>query len=334
MRISVIEGDGIGPDVTRSTVKILRELNSQIDFVFLEAGYEFYKKSGESISDDTIEAVKETDACLFGATTTPPKIIEGYKSPILTLRKELELYANIRPIKSLEGIKGIHDDIDLLVVRENSEGLYTGIEEELNNGFSAKRIITRRGTERIAKIAFEYAKNENRNKVTIVHKANVLRKTCGLFRDLSLKVGEGYPEIEKDDFLVDSFCMCLVKDPKKFDVILTTNLFGDIISDIGAGLIGSIGIAPSMNLGDNYALFEPIHGSAPDIAGKGIANPIASILSSCLMLKYLGKKEYAKKIEESIEKVLKRGIKTPDLNGKSTTEEFTESVISMIREIL
>ncbi|MFQ6050485.1 MAG: isocitrate/isopropylmalate dehydrogenase family protein [Candidatus Hydrothermarchaeota archaeon] len=334
MRISVIEGDGIGPEVIGATIKILKELNLDMEFVFLEAGYECYKKCGESISEEVIETVKETDACLFGATTTPPKIIEGYKSPILTLRKELELYANIRPIKSLKEIRGIHKDVDLIVVRENSEGLYSGIEEELNDGYSAKRIITKKGSERIAKIAFEQARKEKRKKVTIVHKANVLRKTCGLFRDVSLKVGERYQEIEKEECLIDSFCMHLVEDPKKFDVILTTNLFGDIISDIGAGLIGGIGIVPSMNLGDNYALFEPIHGSAPDIAGKGIANPIASILSSCLMLSYLGKKDYAKKIESSIEKVLKRGIKTPDLNGNSSTKEFTESLIKTLREIL
>jgi methanogen homoisocitrate dehydrogenase len=323
--IAVIPGDGIGREVVPAAVMVLESIGIEFDFQYLEVGYGVFKKVGTSVPKEVIFDLKETQACLFGATTTPLGV-PGYKSAIVTLRKELRLYANVRPARnySLQGMRGL---VDLVIVRENTEGLYSGIEFDLENSAVSVRVITKGATERIAKFAFDLAM-KRRKKVTIVTKVNIMRKTCGLFREISHLIAKDYPSVKVDDMLVDAAAMNLILKPTFFDVILTTNMFGDILSDEAAGLVGGLGMAPSANIGDDYALFEPVHGSAPDISGKGIANPIGAILSAKMMLEYLGEKGAAKKIENAVENVLREGKKlTPDLGGDSTTNETTEAII-------
>jgi len=328
-KIAVVPGDGIGKTVVPETVRVLESTSLKFDFQYMEVGYEVFKKVGTSVPEDVLSDIKETQACLFGATTTPVGVAD-YKSAIVTLRKALDLYANVRPAKSYP-IRSSVKDVDLVIVRENTEGLYSGIEFELEDSAFTLRVITRRATERIARFAFNLAM-KRRKKVTIVTKANVLRKSCGLFREVSLLVAKNYPEVEVNEMLVDAAAMNLVLKPQIFDVILTSNLFGDILSDEAAGLVGGLGLAPSANIGDDYALFEPVHGSAPDIAGKGIANPMATILSAKMMLNYLGEGKWAEKIEKAVVTVLKEGKHlTPDLGGDSTTHEVTEAIIEALK---
>jgi len=265
---------------------------------------------------------------LFGATTTPIGIL-GYRSAIVTLRKELDLYANVRPSRTYP-IKNSKKNVDLVIVRENTEGLYSDIEFGDNNCAYSVRVISKKASERIARYAFELAK-KRRNQVTFVTKANILRKTCGLFRDACIKVSKDYPLILSKEMYIDSAAMNLVIKPENFDVIVTTNMFGDILSDEAAGLVGGLGIAPSANIGDKHALFEPVHGTAPDIAGKGIANPVASILSITMMLQHFNEIKAATQIERAVTKVLLEGKKTtPDLGGNSSTIEMTDAIISSI----
>ena len=265
------------------------------------AGDACFHDTGTTIPDETVLTAKKADATLFGAVTTVP----GQKSAIITLRKELDLYANLRPVKSYPGIKHVYSsDLDIVIVRENTEGLYSGIEEYTSEGATALRVVTRAASERICRFAIEYAEKTGRNKVTAIHKANVLKKTDGIFREAFFKVAEDFPDITSDDKYVDAAAMFLITRPRDFDVMVTTNLFGDILSDEGAGLVGGLGMVPSANIGDNNALFEPVHGSAPDIAGLGISNPSAMILSAVMMLDYLEKSEEARKLESSLLEVL------------------------------
>ncbi|MBN1682586.1 isocitrate/isopropylmalate dehydrogenase family protein [Candidatus Bathyarchaeota archaeon] len=327
-KVALIPGDGIGKEVIPEAVRVLKQTNLNFDFSFAEIGYDVWKKTGQSVTEDTLEEIKKNQAILFGATTTPNGI-KNYKSAILTLRKSLDLYANIRPIKSYQ-IKGIRNDIDLIIVRENTEGLYSEIEFGDNNSVYTIRVITKTASERIAKVAFNIA-NTRRKKVTIVTKTNILRKSCGLFRDTCLNIQKEYPDIETNEMYIDTTALNIIIKPEYFDVILTTNLFGDILSDEAAGLIGGLGVTPSANIGEKYALFEPVHGSAPDIAGKGIANPMAAILSAVMMLQYFQEKKYADKIENAINIVLKEAkYLTPDLGGNNTTKDFTDAVISSL----
>jgi len=327
-RIAVIPGDGIGRAVVPEAVRVLKSTGIRFDFQRVEVGYEVFKKVGTSVPKDVLAKIRETQACLFGATTTPVGVA-GYRSAVLTLRKALGLYANVRPVKSYP-IQGCVRDVDLVIVRENTEGLYSGIEFETGNSALTIRVITRKASERIARFAFDLAMKRHR-RVTIVTKANVMRKTCGLFREASLLVAEDYPEVEVDELFVDVAAMNLVLKPQVFDVIVTSNLFGDILSDEAAGLVGGLGLAPSANMGDNYALFEPVHGSAPDIAGKGIANPMAAILSAKMMLDYLGEDRWAERVENAVVTVLKEGRHlTPDLGGESSTHEVTEAIIDAL----
>jgi len=327
-KIAVIPGDGIGKTVVPEAVRVLESTGLKFDFRYMEVGYEVFRKIGTSVPEDVLSKIEETQACLFGATTTPIGVAD-YRSAIVTLRKMLDLYANVRPAKSYP-VRSSVKDVDLVIVRENTEGLYSGIEFELEDSAFALRMITRRASERIARFAFNLAM-KRRKKVTIVTKANVLRKTCGLFRKVSLLVAKDYTEVEVDELFVDVAAMNLVLKPQVFDVILTSNLFGDILSDEAAGLVGGLGIAPSANIGDNYALFEPVHGSAPDIAGKGIANPMATILSAKMMLDYLGESRWAQQVEKAVITVLKEGKHlTPDLGGDSTTHEVTEAIIGAL----
>lgn len=329
-KIAVIPGDGIGKTVTSEAVRVLKSTDLKFEFQFMKVGYEVFKKVGTPVPENVVSKMKDTQACLFGATTTPVGV-PNYRSAIVTLRKALDLYANVRPVKS-HPVRDCVRDVNLVIVRENTEGLYSGVEFETEDSAFAVRVITRRACERIARFAFNLTMRRRR-KVTIVTKANVMLKTCGLFREVSLLVAKDYPEVEVNELFVDVAAMNLVLKPQVFDVILTSNLFGDILSDEAASLIGGLGLAPSGNIGDNYGLFEPVHGSAPDIAGKRIANPIAAILAAKMMLDYLGEDKWAEQVENAVLTVLKEGKQlTPDLGGSSTTSEVTEAIIAVLEK--
>ena len=319
-------GDGIGPDVTIESIRLLQATGISFNFVQAEIGFEAYNKYGTPLPQKTIEICKKSDAILFGAITTPPNI-KGYFSPIVRLRKNLDLYANVRPFKSLP-IPNQKPGIDFIIVRENTEDLYAGQERLTKEGAIAERVITKKGCEKIIKFAFELAKKQNRKKVTVVHKANILRITDGLFLDIAKKISQRYPQIIMEEMLVDSCAMQLIKKTEAFDVIVTTNMFGDILSDEAAGLTGGLGVAASGNMGNNQGLFEPVHGSAPKYAGRNIANPMASFLSSAMMLEFLGEDKMAQKIRISIKKTIELGLTTKDLGGKLKSSEFTDKVIN------
>lgn len=325
-KIAVIPGDGIGREVMEATISVLDALNLDFDYVYGEAGDECLEKTGTALPEETIEIVRAADACLFGAAG------ETAADVIVKLRQEMKMFANLRPVKAYPNTNSIRDDIDFMIVRENTEGLYIADQEKLTDeGAVAKRIITREAESRIIDYAFKYAEENGKSKVTGVHKANVLKKSDGLFREIFYEVGQNYPDIEKEDFYVDATAMYLITQPQNFEVIVTTNLFGDILSDEGAGLVGGLGLIPSANIGNDGALFEPVHGSAPDIAGKGIANPIAMMLSAVMMLRYLGEVDAADKVDNAILKLLTDAkVLTGDLGGKATTKEVTEEIISLL----
>lgn len=327
-KIAVIPGDGIGKEVMEATLHILEALGVELDYTFAEAGDEYKEVSGIALPQETIDTVKNSQACLFGAAG------ESAADVIVKLRQELELYVNLRPVKSYPGTKSLYNDLDFVIVRENTEGLYIGIEEETENGATALRVITRKASERICRFAFEYAKKTGRSKVTAVHKANVLKKTDGLFRDTFYSVAGDFPDVETDDRYVDATAMFFLTNPYMFDVIVTTNLFGDILSDEGAGLVGGLGLIPSANIGENTGIFEPVHGSAPRHAGKGTANPSAMILSAVLMLDYLEEHEAARTVENALIEVLGEGkVVTQDLGGNASTMEMAREVRNKIDAI-
>jgi isopropylmalate/isohomocitrate dehydrogenase-like protein len=327
-KIAVIPGDGIGRTVVHEAIRVLESTDIQFDFSYMEAGYEVYKKVGTPVPEEVISELKGTEACLFGATTTPLGI-PGYKSMIVTLRTLLGLYANVRPAKSYP-LPMSREGVDLIVLRENTEGLYSGVEFETEGSAFTIRVITKKASERIARFGFNLAM-KRRRRVSIVTKANIMRKTCGLFRDVSLLVAKEFPDVDVDELFVDVAAMNLILKPQVYDVIVTTNMFGDILSDEAAGLVGGLGLAPSANIGDAYALFEPVHGSAPDIAGKGIANPIAAILSAKMMLEYIGEIKWAERVETAVAAVLNNGTKiTPDIGGISSTFEVTDAIIEAL----
>ncbi|MBM4240278.1 MAG: NAD-dependent isocitrate dehydrogenase [Euryarchaeota archaeon] len=320
-KIAVIPGDGIGKEVMEATLHVLEALDVELDYTFADAGDEYAEKTGIPLPQETIDIVKESRACLFGAAG------ETAADVIVKMRQELDLYVNLRPVKSYPGTKCLFDNLDFVIVRENTEGLYIGMEEYTEDGATALRVITRKASERICRFAFEYAKKTGRSKVTAVHKANVLKKTDGLFRDTFYKVAEDYQGIELDDRYVDATAMFFLTKPQMFDVIVTTNLFGDILSDEGAGLVGGLGLIPSANIGEKQGLFEPVHGSAPRHAGKGTANPSAMMLSAVMMFDYLEEHEEARRLENALIGVLSEGkVVTPDLGGSSSTMEMAEEV--------
>ena len=326
-KITLIPGDGVGPEVIQALLHILEAVDLKLDYTMACAGNACFQDTGSTIPDETILKAKRSDATLFGAVTTVP----GQKSAIITLRKELDLYANIRPVKSYPGTNCFYNDLDLVIVRENTEGLYSGIEEYTTDGATALRVITNDASEKICKFAFEYAEKNDRKKVTAIHKANVLKKTDGIFKDAFYRISNDFPKIRSEDKYVDAAAMFLITKPHNFDVIVTTNLFGDILSDEGAGLVGGLGMVPSANIGDNNALFEPVHGSAPDIAGLGISNPSAMILSAVMMMDYLGETSEARKLENALLDVLnERKFLTPDLGGSSKTMEMAEEIRSKL----
>ena len=326
--IAIIGGDGIGNEVMESAEYLLDKLDLNFNFNYGEAGFECFNKNGTTLPEETIKIAKSSDATLFGASTSTP----GQPSPIINLRKELNVYANLRPIRSYKGIKSIADNIDFIIVRENTEGLYSQNEYGDDDKVIAERVITRNASEKISEIAFKLAKRRKKlNKVTCVHKSNVLKKTDGVFKESFYKVAKNYPEINTEDFYVDATAMYLITNPLNFDVIVSTNLFGDILSDESAGLVGGLGLAPSGNIGDENGLFEPVHGSAPDIAGKGIANPCSMILSTSMMLDYLGEKEISQQINKAVESVVCKGkILTPDLGGNAKTKEMTKAIVKEV----
>ena len=326
--IAIISGDGIGKEVMESAELLLDKLDLNFNFKYGEAGFECFNKNGTTLPEETVKIAKSCDATLFGASTSTP----GQPSPIINLRKKLNAYANLRPIKSYKGVKSIKDNIDFIIVRENTEGLYSQIEYGDDSQVIAERVITRKASEKISDIAFKLAKRRNKQKkVTCVHKSNVLKKTDGVFKESFYNIAKKYPEVKTEDFYVDATAMYLITNPQNFDVIVSTNLFGDILSDESAGLVGGLGLAPSGNIGDENALFEPVHGSAPDIAGKGIANPCSMILSTAMMLDYLGEKETALKINKAVENIVAKGkVLTPDLGGKAKTIEMTEAIVKEV----
>ncbi|GAB6055453.1 3-isopropylmalate dehydrogenase [Methanobacterium movens] len=320
-KISVIPGDGIGKEVMEATLHVMEALNLEFDYVYADAGDEYEEISGIALPPETIDIVRNSQACLFGAAG------ESAADVIVKMRQELDLYVNLRPVKSYPGTKSVFDDLDFVIVRENTEGMYIGLEEYTEEGAVAKRVITRRASERISRFAFDYAKKTGRKKVTAVHKANVLKKTDGVFKDSFYKVGEEYPDLEKEDFYVDATAMYFLTKPQIFDVLVTTNMFGDILSDEGAGLVGGLGLIPSANIGDKQGLFEPVHGSAPRHAGKGTANPAAMMLSAVLMLDYLEEHDEARKMEKALIDVLAEGkVVTGDLGGTASTMEMAAEV--------
>jgi isopropylmalate/isohomocitrate dehydrogenase-like protein len=326
--ITLIPGDGVGPEVTEAILHIIEIMDIELDYTLAYAGDACYKETGTPIPDETLSKAKKSDATLFGSVTTVP----GHKSAIITLRKELDLYANLRPVKTYPGVNCLFNDLDFTIVRENTEGLYSGIEEYTEEGATALRVVTRYASERICRFAFEHAEKTGRNKVTAVHKANVLKKTDGIFRESFYKIADEFPDLGTDEKYVDAAAMFLITKPQDFEVIVTTNLFGDILSDEGAGLVGGLGMVPSANIGDNNALFEPVHGSAPDIAGLGISNPSAMVLSAVMMMDYLGESYESRKLEGALLDVLSEGkVLTPDLGGSSKTMEMAEEIRDKLR---
>jgi len=327
-KIAVASGDGIGQEVIPEAVRVLESTGLSFNFTPVEVGYETWKKTGEPVPESSLDVIRGNQALLFGATTTPVGV-QNYSSAILTLRKKMKVYANIRPAKSLP-VPGSEPNVDLVVVRENTEGMYSGIEYASNDTAFTMRVITREASERIARKAFEIAETR-KNRLCIVTKANIMRATCGLFRDSCYTVAKEYPNVSVSELFIDVAVMNMVMKPQMYDVIVTSNLFGDILSDAAAGAVGGLGLAPSANIGEDCGLFEPVHGSAPDIAGKGIANPVAAILSAGLLLEYLGEKKWAKRINNSVYTVLE-GAKalTPDLGGQSTTKEVKNQISQQI----
>lgn len=322
--IAIISGDGIGREVMDACEYMLDKLDLEFRFTYGEAGFECFNKNGTTLPDETIKMANKSDAVLFGASTSTP----GEPSPIINLRKELNVYANIRPIKSYKGVNCIRDDINFVIVRENTEGLYSQVEYGDCDKMIAERHITRNASERISKAAFNLCIKRGESKVTCVHKSNVLKKTDGVFKESFYKIAKDYPQITTEDYYVDAMAMYLLTQPQNFDVIVSSNLFGDILSDESAGLVGGLGLAPSGNIGDHNGLFEPVHGSAPDIAGKHIANPCSMILSSSMMLDYLGEWEIANDIKSAVEKVIADcKIRTPDLGGDACTMDVTKAIV-------
>ncbi len=332
MKVAVIEGDGIGKEVIPAAIDVLNVVNLDFEQVPVEIGYGKWERTGLAMDEDDLELMRSCDCILFGAITTPND--PNYQSVLLRIRQELDLYANIRPFRPL----GITMDIpykpakpfDIIIVRENTEGLYAGIEDVNQNRACSTRMVTRKGCLRIAKAACKLAKGRS-NSITIVHKANVL-KSCGFFRDICIKVANEN-SVHYNEMLVDTMAYSLVLNPERYDVIVTTNLFGDILSDLCAALVGSLGLCPSASIGDKYALFEPVHGSAPDIAGKGIANPLAAILSTKMMLEWAGEFEKAGLVQSAVDNVLQKGLRTADLGGSASTNDMANAIVEYIRSV-
>ncbi len=327
-RITLIPGDGIGPEVASAVVRIVEASGLEIEWETHYAGAEALEKFGTTLPDELLESIKRNKVGLKGPITTP--VGKGFKSVNVGLRKALDLYANLRPIRALPNVPCRNPELDIVVVRENTESLYSGLEHEVIPGVvESLKIITEKASTRIARFAFDYARRENRKRITSVHKANIMKMSDGLFLECFHHVAKEYPEIEADDKIVDNASMQLVMRPEQFDMLLCENLYGDIVSDLCAGLIGGLGLVPGANIGEKGAVFEAVHGSAPDIAGKGIANPTALLQSAILMLQHINERAAADKIEAAMLRVFEEGkVRTQDIGGSATTEEFADAIIS------
>ncbi len=326
--ITLIPGDGIGPEVSAAVVRIIEATGVDISWETHYAGAQALEKFGDTLPAELLESIRRNKIALKGPITTP--VGKGFTSVNVGLRKTLDLYANLRPVRALPNVPCRYPELDLVVVRENTEDLYSGIEHVVVPGVvESIKIITEKASTRVSLFAFEYARREGRKKVTAIHKANIMKLSDGLFLDCFRKVAESYPEIEADDKIVDNACMQLVMRPEQFDIMLLENLYGDIVSDLCAGLIGGLGLVPGANIGESGAVFEAVHGSAPDIAGQGIANPTALLQSGILMLRHLGERDAAEKIENSMLRVFEAGkVRTRDIGGQANTAEFTDAIIA------
>jgi isocitrate dehydrogenase (NAD+) len=332
-RVVLIPGDGIGPEVTRAARRVIAATGIAVEWEVVEVGHAALGRYGDPLPEAALERIRECGVALKGPVTT--SVGEGFPSVNVALRQRLGLYANLRPVRSIPGVFSRYRDVDLVIVRENTEGLYVGVEREPRAGaVEAVRRITAEASLRIARFAFAYAARNGRRSVTVVHKANILKRSDGLFLDCARRVAAGYPGVGYRERIVDAACLDLVLDPSRHDILLCPNLYGDIISDLAAGLVGGLGLVPAANLGDGVAVFEAVHGSAPDIAGKGIANPTALILAGAMLLAHLGGVEAGRAIEAAVARVYREGKRlTPDLGGASTTREFTEAVIAALGDM-
>jgi len=328
MQLVLIPGDGIGPEVTAATREVVAAAGARIDWVVAPAGLEAAQEFGDPLPESTLDLIRKHRVALKGPCTTP--VGQGYRSINVKLRQGLDLYASVRPVQSLPGVKTPFENVDLVVVRENTEGLYAGLEHVVVPGVvESLRVITRPAAERIVRYAFEFARNHGRRQVTFCHKADVMRMSDGLFLQCAREVADEFPFIRFDQKPIDNVCLELVLDPTKFDVLVMENLFGDVISDLCAGLVGGLGVVPGANLGNRHAVFEAVHGSAPDIAGKGLANPIACLRSAAMMLEHVGLRDAAGRIEFSVRRTLERKVGlTRDLGGDGTTATITRELIA------
>ncbi len=328
--VCLLPGDGIGPEVTGAARRVIEASGVPIEWAVLPAGASAEREHGSVLPERTVAAIQGHGVALKGPVTTP--IGRGHESVNVQLRKRLNLYAAVRPVRSIDGIRTRYDNVELVVVRENTEGLYSGIENEIVPGVvQSLKIATLAGCTRIARFAFQYARDRRRRKVTVFHKANIMKKSDGLFLDCARRVHSGsFPDIEYQELIIDNGCMQLVRDPSQFDILLLENLYGDVVSDLCAGLVGGLGVVPGANFGDNAAVFEAVHGSAPDIAGKGLANPLACIMSGVMMLNHLGEHEAAERIKTAYNHVLQEGDparRTRDIGGTATTDGFANAII-------
>ena len=329
-QITLIKGDGIGPEVIGSAMKTIESAGVAVTWHSAIAGEEAIEKFNEAIPQETVDSIKKTKVALKGPVATP--IGKGFRSANVTLRQKLNLYACTRPVANLPGIRTRFSNVNLVIIRENTEGLYSGLEHQILPGVvTSLKVVSREACRRIAQYAFDYCIQNDRKKVAAVHKAAVMKKSDGLFLEEVRKTAENFPQIKYDEIAVDRLSMRLVTEPSEFEVLVMGNLYGDIISDLSSGLVGGLGVVPGANIGEEYAVFEPVHGTAPTIAGKGIANPLAAILSSVLMLVHIGEEKAAAKIKSAVHNVLEEGsVKTGDLGGKAGTKEFTDAVIAKL----
>ena len=328
--VTLIPGDGIGPEVTAATREVIAASGVSITWDEQEGGAAAAERYGNPCPDDLLQSIQRHRIALKGPIGTP--IGKGFRSVNVTLRKTLDLYACLRPVKNIPGVKTRYENVDLVIVRENTEGLYTGLEHMVVPGVAESiKVVTEAASTRIAEFAFRHARGNRRRKVSIVHKANIMKLSDGLFLDTARRMSKKYPEIETNEVIVDACAMQLVRFPERFDVLVMDNLYGDILSDLCAGLVGGLGVVPGANIGDKYAVFEAVHGSAPDIAGKGIANPTALILSAALMLHYMGERDAGQRIERAVEHVYaKTDVRTGDLGGNASTSEFTSAIVKAL----
>ncbi|MFP4382269.1 MAG: isocitrate/isopropylmalate dehydrogenase family protein [Candidatus Sumerlaeia bacterium] len=331
-KVCLIPGDGIGPEVAGAARKVIAASGADIDWIELPAGAAAAEKYGDVLPEETIDAIRAHKIALKGPVTTP--IGKGFQSVNVQLRKKLNLYAAVRPVRTMPGIKTRYENVEIVVIRENTEGLYSGIENEIIPGVvTSLKVATRHACERIARFAFEYARERNRRKVTVFHKANIMKLSDGLILDCARRIHEDYSDIEYNELIIDNGCMQMVRNPEQFDVLLLENLYGDLMSDLCAGLVGGLGVVPGSNIGDDCAVFEAVHGSAPDLAGKDRANPLALIMSGVMMLNHLGMTECAEKIKQAYDGVLADGKPeeiTRDIGGQASASQFVESLLKRI----